>query len=75
MEVGMLLQWLRKKMPREYPKTMPEGPPRSEASSKDSLGALTMTDEEEENIFSNLKKNWKKTTLAIRSRRRLREKE
>jgi len=42
---------------------------------KDSFGAWTMADEEKEEIFSSLRKNWKKTTLAIRSRGRLREKE
>jgi len=36
---------------------------------KDSFGAWKMTDEEEQKIFSSLKKNWKKTTLAIRSGR------
>ena len=36
---------------------------------KDSFGSWTMTDEEEEKIFSGLKKNWKRTTLAIRGRR------
>jgi predicted CopG family antitoxin len=48
---------------------------RERGNLKDSFGAWTMTDEEEKRIFSSLKKNWKKTTLAIRSRRRLREKE
>src|SRR2546425_5808741 len=33
----------------------------------DSLGAWNMSDEEEERIVSSLKKNWKKTTLAIRA--------
>ena len=35
---------------------------------KDSFGVWTMTDQEEEKIFSSLKKNWKKTTVAIRGR-------
>jgi hypothetical protein len=34
----------------------------------DSLGAWNMSDEEEEKIYSRLKENWKKTTLAIRGR-------
>jgi predicted CopG family antitoxin len=34
---------------------------------KDSFGAWKMSDDEEERMFSNLKKNWKKTTLAIRT--------
>ncbi len=33
---------------------------------KDSYGAWTMTDEEEAEIFSGLKLNWKKTTRRIR---------
>ncbi len=33
---------------------------------KDSLGAWTMSHEEEERIFSSLKKFWKKTTLRVR---------
>ncbi len=33
---------------------------------KDSFGAWTMSQEEEERVFSNLKKNWKKTTLRVR---------
>lgn len=36
---------------------------------KDSFGAWTMTDQEEERIFFGLKKNWKKTTQAIRGKR------
>jgi hypothetical protein len=36
-----------------------------------SLGAWNMSDEEEEKIFSSLKENWKKTTLAIRDRVRI----
>jgi predicted CopG family antitoxin len=35
---------------------------------KDSFGAWTMSDEEEEKIFSDLKKSWKKSTLRIRGR-------
>src|SRR5207245_5475847 len=34
---------------------------------RDSLGAWNMSDEEEERIVSSLKKNWKRTTLAIRT--------
>jgi predicted CopG family antitoxin len=34
---------------------------------KDSFGAWTMTDEEEERIFSALKKDWRNATLAIRT--------
>jgi len=37
------------------------------AKLKDSLGAWKMSDEEEERTFSSLKKNWKRTTLAIRT--------
>ncbi len=43
-------------------------PAREHGELKDSFGAWTMTDKEEEKIFSSLKKNWKRTTLAIRGR-------
>lgn len=34
---------------------------------KDSFGAWTMSQEEEERIFSSLKKHWKKATVTARS--------
>jgi predicted CopG family antitoxin len=34
---------------------------------KDSFGAWKMSDDEEERIFPSLKKNWKRTTPAIRT--------
>lgn len=36
---------------------------------KNSFGAWTMNDEEEEKIFSNLKKHWRKATGTVRSRK------
>lgn len=33
---------------------------------KDSFGAWTMNQEEEERVFSSLKKNWKKATVRAR---------
>jgi hypothetical protein len=36
-----------------------------------SFGAWKMSDEEEERIFSSLKENWKRTTVAIRDRVRI----
>jgi hypothetical protein len=43
-------------------KTVPE-----RGKLKDSLGAWKMSDAEEERIFSVLKKDWRNTTLAIRT--------
>jgi hypothetical protein len=40
---------------------------------KKSFGAWKMTNDEEEALFSSLKKNWKKTTLTIRGRDRFGE--
>jgi predicted CopG family antitoxin len=36
----------------------------------DSLGAWKMTDQEAEQIFSNLRRNWKKSTVRIRTNTR-----
>ena len=36
----------------------------------DSLGAWKMTDEEAEEIFSSLRRNWKKSTARLRSNAR-----
>ena len=50
-----------------------KAPGRERGKLNDSFGAWTMSDEEEERIFSSLKKNWKRTTLAIRRRVRIGE--
>ncbi|TMI43129.1 hypothetical protein E6H19_10510 [Candidatus Bathyarchaeota archaeon] len=58
----MARKMLRKGKPREKSeKIVPPG------RLSDSLGAWNMSDEEEERIVSSLKKNWKRTTLAIRT--------
>jgi hypothetical protein len=62
---------VRKKVPETKAKGNARGPALKRGGLSSSLGAWKMSDEEEARIFSSLKENWKKTTLAIRDRVRI----